>query len=154
VSATYCSYCWGPISKQSTCTLQWLLGGSMKAEHTLQLLLMAPFTEYLYITVATAGPLESRVLTHCSCCCLHHLTPTVHCDVLWTCYKAFLYSAPNHRGMFWLAWKWRHIWMTWSPANGTDWIVVLLFHVTPFITRNNTKNIMQNRNQLPVEIII
>jgi len=24
--------------------------------------------EYMHITVATGGPVESKVLTHCSCC--------------------------------------------------------------------------------------
>jgi len=51
----HCSWCWGPLSKQSTCTLQ--------------LLLWAPLeVEYLHITVAFGGPYASRVHTHYSYC--------------------------------------------------------------------------------------
>ena len=86
---TYYNGCWGGLSKQSTYTLQFLLGApSMKfkcrelthfsgcwwplwkqSTFKLQLLLGAPFkAKYLRSTVSVVGPFESRVLTYDQLC--------------------------------------------------------------------------------------
>ena len=57
---------WGPLWKQSTYTLQLLLGAPLKAEYLhITVVVGAPLkARYLHITIAVRDPFESKVFTH------------------------------------------------------------------------------------------
>jgi len=60
----------GPLSKDSTCTLQLLLVAPLKASylHITTAVDSLLESKEFYITVAVGGPFESIVLTHYDCC--------------------------------------------------------------------------------------
>jgi len=63
---THCNCCLGHLWNHSTCTLQFLLVGPLKARYLhIAIVVGGPLkARYLNITVAVGGPFGSRVLTH------------------------------------------------------------------------------------------
>jgi len=60
----------GPLWKHSTCTLQLLLGATLKERYLhITVAVGGPFrARYLHNTIAVGGPFESIVLAYYSCC--------------------------------------------------------------------------------------